>query len=126
MSAAHSQPWKAKLLLLVGSAFLLQSGYAVIMFSNFRKVQQQLHLTLPLDIIATCCIGLLLCLIAIIQLSGNFKGKLAVPELATRSYDTLQTRRDFNIFNHRGKVLNRAAAASDGGDSSSQGSKKTN
>ena len=62
-------------------------------------------LSLPLDITIQTIFGLILAMISVLNLAGEFREIRASVELSAKSWETLSNRPSFYVYNHRGKAF---------------------
>ena len=96
----------SKLLVVVGLlAFIHAAVSAAQHRSYLRLVEQEFSGLLPLDIILQCIISLVVTMIGVVKVSGEFKEIRALDDLKVKSVETIYNRPSFYIFNHRGRLL---------------------
>ena len=59
-----------------------------------------------MDITIQTLIGLVLAMISVLHIAGEFREIRASVELSKKSWETLANRPSFYVYNHRGKAFN--------------------
>lgn len=96
----------SKTLLIIGFVSLLHAAYSAAQHrSHLRLVEQEFDGLLPLDIILQALISLMVSMMGIVNVCGQFKEIRALDDLKDKSLDTLYNRPNFYIYNHRGRLL---------------------
>jgi len=72
--------------------------------SFLRIMEQEFH-ALPIDILLQGLVSFLFTMYGMVHIAGDFKEIRANVELEKRTWETLENRPSFYIFNHRGKAL---------------------
>ena len=62
-------------------------------------------LPIPLDITLQCLFGLVLAMLAVLNIAGDFKEIRASVEMSAKSFETVSNRPSFYVYNHRGKAF---------------------
>ncbi|RWS31053.1 membrane magnesium transporter 1-like isoform X2 [Leptotrombidium deliense] len=90
----------------VGIISLLHCTFSAAQHRSYlRLVEQEFSGVLPLDILLQALASLLLTLVAIVNVCGNFKEIRALDDLKHKSIATIANRPSFYCFNHRGRLL---------------------
>lgn len=96
----------SKLLVIVGLlAFIHAAVSAAQHRSYLRLVDLEFSGLLPLDIILQTVISLVVTMIGVTKVSGDFKEIRALDDLKYKSIETIYNRPSFYMFNHRGRLL---------------------
>ena len=91
-------------LLFLAIAILFHAAYSV---TEWRALTRNTEgLSIPLDITIQTFLGLILAMIAVLNLAGEFREIRASVELSAKSWETLANRPSFYTYNHRGKAFN--------------------
>lgn len=98
---------KGHLFCLVGTVCMIYSAFETMEFKAFVKESGDGNLSMPINIIVQCLVGLLLCTFGITLVAGNFKEILASPSFHQESWDTVRYRKEFATCDHRGLALSR-------------------
>jgi len=90
-------------LLYVSIGVLFHSAYSVAEWRS--KTRNSDGLAIPLDITVQTCFGLLLAMISVLNIAGEFREIRASVELTAKSWETVSNRQSFYVYNHRGKAF---------------------
>jgi len=93
--------------LVVGLLLLIHSAYSAIQHRTFLKLSEQAYESLPNDIGAESILAVVLCSVGVVLWKGKFKPIHKAAEMAKKTFDMVNSRPDFYIFNHRGRSLSR-------------------
>jgi len=86
-----------------GILLLFHSGYSAVQHKTYIKLTEQPFVGLPLDITIECIIGTVLCVIGGVFTLDSPQSIQVVNEFSNKTFDDLNTRQDFIIFQHRGR-----------------------
>lgn len=90
-------------LLFVACVILFHAAYSV---TEWRALTRNTDgLSIPLDISIQTLMGLLLAMVCVLNIAGDFREIRASVELSAKSWETAGNRPSFYVYNHRGKAL---------------------
>ena len=92
-----------KFLVVVGLLALFHAAYSAAQHRAYLRMTEQEFTRLPLDILSQTLFGLLLTCFGVSTVVGTFKEIRAVADLEKRTWDSVNSRTSFYVFNHRGK-----------------------
>ena len=90
--------------LCLGLAGLLHAAYSAAEWRGHARLAE-FDPVLPLDIFLQAVIFLLVTMVSVIHIAGDFKEIRATVELEAQSWDNLRNRPSFNTWAHRGRVF---------------------
>merc|ERR1712001_47944 len=90
-------------LLFVSIVTLFHAAYSVAEWRSLTRNTE--GLPIPLDITIQTFVGLILAMIAVLNIAGDFKEIRASVEMSAKSWETVSNRPSFYVYNHRGKAL---------------------
>ena len=70
----------------------------ILIYLHFRNTE---GLPIPLDITIQTFVGLILAMIAVLNIAGDFKEIRASVEMSAKSWETVSNRPSFYVYNHR-------------------------
>jgi len=89
--------------LFLAIVILFHGAYSV---AEWRSVTRNTEgLPIPLDITLQCLFGLVLAMLAVLNIAGDFKEIRASVEMSAKSFETVSNRQSFYVYNHRGKAF---------------------
>jgi len=94
-----------KVLLVFGLALLINAAYSAIQYKRYLRIFEKEIESLPFDITIQCILALFICSWGIIQSSGSLKPIRISCTMEKTTFDILNMRPDFMIFNHRGALF---------------------
>jgi len=86
-----------------GFLLLFHSGYSAVQHKTYLKLTEQPFVGLPHDITIECIIGTILCVIGGVLASESPQSIQVTNEFSKKTFDDINTRPDFIIFQHRGR-----------------------
>lgn len=90
-------------ILFLAIVILFHGAYSV---TEWRSVTRNTEgLPIPLDITLQCLFGLLLAMLSVLNIAGDFKEIRASVEMSAKSFETVSNRPSFYVYNHRGKAF---------------------
>jgi hypothetical protein len=96
----------SKYLVIIGLTSLLHAAYSAAQHRSYlRLAEQEFDGLLPFDVILQALVSLMVAMVGIVSVCGQFKEIRALDDLKDKSLDTIQNRPNFYIFNHRGRLL---------------------
>jgi len=96
----------SRFLVVVGLLSLLHSAYSAAQHRSYlRLVEQEFQGFLPLDILLQTIVSLVVTMIGVVKVSGDFKEIRALDDVKYKNIDTISNRPSFYIFNHRGRLM---------------------
>ncbi|XP_065209369.1 ER membrane protein complex subunit 5-like [Planococcus citri] len=84
---------------------LCHTAYSAAKHRSYLRLKEQENGTLPLDIIVQGILSLVIAMIGIVNIAGEFKEISATKNLERKSWETLRNVPSFYVFNHRGQAL---------------------
>ena len=84
---------------------LCHTAYSAAKHRSYLRLKEQENGTLPLDIIVQGILSLVVAMIGIVNIAGEFKEISATKNLERKSWETLRNVPSFYVFNHRGQAL---------------------
>lgn len=94
------------LLVALGLLAILHAAWSTIQYREELKLRQMEFTSSPPEVYLECFVGLALCIIGVTRISGDFQTIRPTELLAKMRFDTVNSRPDFAIFHHRGRVFN--------------------
>lgn len=96
----------SRVLVIVGILSLIHSGYSAAQHRSYlRLVEQDFTGLLPLDILLQTVVSLMVTLLGVVKVSGEFKEIRTLDDVKYKNIDTIANRPSFYIFNHRGRLM---------------------
>jgi len=92
----------------VGLAGLLHAAYSAAEWRSHARVVEADQDLLPLDIVMQAVVFLLVTMLGVLHIAGDFKEIRATVELEQQSWDNLRNRPSFYTWGHRGRVFSAA------------------
>ena len=90
--------------LCLGLVGLFHSAYSAAEWRSYARVAD-IDLILPLDIMLQAIAFLLITMLGVIHIAGDFKEIRATVELEQQTWDNLRNRPSFYTWGHRGRVF---------------------
>lgn len=98
----------SRALVIVGLLSLIHSAFSAAQHRSYlRLIEQEFSGLLPLDILLQTIMSLIITMIGIVKVSGEFKEIRALDDLKYKNIETIYNRPSFYTFNHRGRLLTR-------------------
>ncbi|XP_073710302.1 ER membrane protein complex subunit 5 [Misgurnus anguillicaudatus] len=92
----------------VGLLALAHAAFSAAQHRSYMRLTEKENELLPIDIVLQTLLSFVVTCYGIVHISGEFKDMDASSELKNKTFDTLRNHPSFYLFNHRGRVLNRA------------------
>jgi hypothetical protein len=90
--------------LCLGLAGLLHAAYSAAEWRSYARVTE-IDDILPFDIVLQAIIFLVVTMVGVIHIAGDFKEIRATVELEQQTWDNLCNRPSFNTWGHRGRAF---------------------
>ena len=96
----------SRVLVVFGLLSLIHAAYSAAQHRSFlRLTEQQFGGLLPLDILLQTIVSLVVTMIGVVKVSGEFKEIRALDDQKYKNIDTIANRPSFYLFNHRGRLI---------------------
>ena len=92
-------------LAIFGLLSLCHTAYSAAKHRSYLRLKEEENGSLPLDIFAQGIISLIISMIGVVNMSGDFKEISATKNLERKSWESLKNIPSFYVFNHRGRAL---------------------
>lgn len=92
-------------LTILGLLLLCHTAYSAAKHRSYLRLKGQENGVLPLDIILQGIVSLVISMIGVVNIAGDFKEISATKSLERKSWETLRNVPSFYVFNHRGRSL---------------------
>jgi hypothetical protein len=104
MNASHIR--YGRIMCALALLLILHASYSMIQFRDFVKATNSLHVSIPLDIVLECIIGLLLCTYGSMYIMKPLKPIKASVSYQERSWDSLwPTASEYISLKHRSRLI---------------------
>jgi hypothetical protein len=101
---ASASVYKGLLVLAVGVLF--HAAYSTTEWRQFARKTADSHFEfIPMDIILQTFAGLLLAMVCVLKLAGDFREIRSSVELSEQMWENVRNRPSFYLFSHRGRAL---------------------
>ncbi|ESN93880.1 hypothetical protein HELRODRAFT_88075 [Helobdella robusta] len=94
-----------KIIVTVGMITLFHAAYSAAQHRSYLRMTEQEFTNLPMDILIQTLFALVLTCCGVCKVVGSFREIRAVADLENRTWDSMNSRTSFYVFNHRGKKL---------------------
>lgn len=96
----------SRLLVCVGLLSFLHAAYSAAQHRSYlRLIEQEFGGLLPMDILLQTVVSLIVTMVGVVRVSGEFKEIRALDDVKYKNIDTIVNRPSFYLFNHRGRLI---------------------
>lgn len=91
--------------MILGLLSLCHTAYSAAKYRSYLRLKEQEIGSMPLDITIQAVVSLIIAMVGIVNMSGEFKEISATKTLERKSWETMRNVPSFYVFNHRGQAL---------------------